>query len=167
MNKTVDLKGDGRKSYPVLREILKPYKHLLTVYRNDSVIPGPLQINISGSAPVQLIRDEVERWVTVDGSVSRDLDPEISPMLVQRVSSPYRRFFKWKGIGKQPEKEKVLMDSLATLARSQQKELRFYAAGNNIALWQALLDAGVYWINVDDLRKFYDFSLKYWHQKNK
>lgn len=163
----IDLKGDGRKSYPVLREILKPYKHLLTVYRNDSVIPGPLQINISGSAPVQLIRDEAERWVTVDGSVSRDLDPEISPMLVQRVSSPYRRFFKWKGIGKQPENEKVLMDSLATLARSQQKELRFYAAGNNIALWQALLDAGVYWINVDDLRKFYDFSLKYRHQKNK
>lgn len=163
----IDLKGDGRKSYPVLREVLKPYKHLLTVYRNDSVISGPLQINISGSAPVQLIRDEAERWVTVDGSVSRDLDPEISPMVVQRVSSPYHRFFKWKGIGKQPLKEKELMDSLANKARLQQKELRFYAAGNNVKIWQALLDAGVYWINVDDLRKFYDFRLNYWRQNNR
>lgn len=163
----IDLKGDGRKSYPVLREVLKPYKHLLTIYRNDSVISGPLQINISESVPVQLIRDETERWVTVDGSISRDLNPEISPMLVQRVSSPYHRFFKWKGIGKQPLKEKELMDSLANKARLQQKELRFYAAGNNIKLWQALLDAGVYWINVDILHKFYDFISRYRLDENK
>lgn len=163
----VDLKGDGRKSYPVLREVLKPYKHLLTVYRNDSVIPGPLQINVSGSVPIQMIQDEKERWVTIDGSVSRDLNPEISPMLVQRVSSPYHRFFKWKGIGKQSLKEKELMDSLANKARMQRKELRFYAAGDNIKLWQALLDAGVYWINVDNLRKFYDFILKYRREENK
>ncbi len=163
----IDLKGDGRKSYPVLREVLKPYKHLLTIYRNDSVISGPVQINVSGCVPVQLIQEEAERWVTIDGSVNKDLDSAISPKLVQRVSSPYYRFFKWKGLGKQPLKEKELMDSLASKAKLQQKELRFYAAGNNMKLWQALLDAGVYWINVDDLHKFHDFSLKYWRQNNR
>jgi hypothetical protein len=163
----IDLKGDGNKSYPILREILKPYKHLLTIYRNDSVFPGPIQINISGHVPVHLIRDEVERWVTVDGSVRKDLHPDISSMLVQRVSSPYRHFFKWRGVGKQPPDEKKLMDSLAYTAQIQQKQLRFYAAGNNKKVWKALLDAGVYWINVDDLQKFHAFRLKYTSQKTR
>ncbi len=162
----IDLKGDGNKSYPVLRELLKSYKHLLTIYRNDSVFPGPIQINISGHVPIHLIGNEVERWVTVDGSVRKDLHPDISPLLVQRVSSPYCHFFKWRGVGKQPPDEKKLMDSLAHLAQIQQKQLRFYAASNNKKVWKALLDAGVYWINVDDLQKFYHFRLKYTSQKN-
>ncbi|MCX7743073.1 MAG: hypothetical protein N2167_00765 [Flavobacteriales bacterium] len=163
----IDLKGDGNKSYPVLRQLLKPYKHLLTIYRKDSVFPGPIQINISGNVPVDLIRNELERWVTIDGSVSKGLDSIISPMLVQRVSSPYRHFFKWRGMGKQPPDEKRVMDSLAHIAQLQHKELRFYAAGNNKKVWKALIDAGVYWINVDDLRKFYDFRLNYKPQKNR
>jgi len=59
------------------------------------------------------------------------------------------------------------MDLPANKAKIQQKKLRFYAAGNNIKIWQALLDAGVYWINVDDMRKFYDFRLNYWRQNKR
>lgn len=147
----IDLKGDGNKSYPVLCELLKPYKHLLTIYRNDSVFPGPIQINISGHVLVHWIRDEEERWVTVDGSISKDLHSDVCPMLVQLVSSSYRHFFKWRGVGKQPPDEKM-MDLLAHLAQIQQKQLRFYVAGNNKKVWKALLESGVYWINVDDLQ---------------
>lgn len=153
----IDIKQDGETTYDLLKQALTPYKDLLTTYRNDSVISGALEINLSGHCPLALLKEEKERWATADLSIEKGLDSNLSHHLVKRVSSPYRKYFKWRGMGTQPIAEKNKLDSLVALAHTQQKQIRFYAAPNNEKVWTTLLDAGVDWINVNKLKSFNAF----------
>lgn len=162
----IDLKGDGRKSYPVLHRILSGYEDILTVYYEDSVKKGPLQVCVSGSRPYDLICEQKKRYVTIDGNIHYDVYSDLPPDLLQRVSDPYGKFFKWRGIGKMPAKEKKLLHDLADNAHRFGRQIRFYGAGNNKKVWKELLDAGVDWINVDGLRKYRKFYKKYSAVKN-
>jgi glycerophosphoryl diester phosphodiesterase len=161
----IDLKGDGRKSYPVLHSILSRYEDMLTVYSGDSVKHGPVRICISGSRPYDLILDQPKRYVTIDGRIDRMVYSDLLPTELERVSDPYGRFFKWRGIGKMPEKQKKLLHDLVENAHAYGREIRFYGARNNARIWKMLLDAGVDWINVDDLGKFRQFYRRYEKKK--
>lgn len=157
----IDLKGNGRKSYPVLHRILSNYEDIITVYYEDSIKKGPLEICVSGSKPYDLISKEKIRYVTIDGNINSDVYSEMPPTILQRVSDPWGKFFKWRGIGKMPDKQKKMLHELVNNAHKYNREIRFYAAGNNKNLWKELLDAGVDWINVDKLSKYRNFYKKY------
>lgn len=157
----IDLKGDGRKSYPVLHSILSRYEDILTIYYPDSVHHGPVRICVSGSRPYDLILAQSKRYVTIDGTIGPNVYSDLLPTQLERVSDPYHQFFKWNGIGRMPAKQKKLLQELVKNAHAHGREIRFYAAGNNKKIWRELLDAGVDWINVDDLGKFKSFYKQY------
>lgn len=162
----IDLKGDGRKSYPVLHQVLSRYEDILTVYQGDSLVKkGPLQVCVSGSRPVDLIVAQEKRYVTIDGSINSDVYSDLSPHLLQRVSDPYGKFFRWKGIGPMPRKQKQLLHDLVDNAHRYGRQIRFYATENSTAIWRELLDAGADWINADDLNKFRGFYRRYQRKK--
>jgi len=157
----IDLKGDGRKSYPVLHSILSRYENILTVYEGTKVRRGPVRVCVSGSRPYELILAQEKRYVTIDGPIDRLVYSSMLPTELERVSAPYGDFFRWRGSGKMPEKEKKMLDDLVENAHRYGREIRFYAAGNSGKVWKELLDAGVDWINVDNLGKFRNFYRRY------
>jgi hypothetical protein len=160
----IEFKDDGNKSYDLLLEILQPYQDLLMKVINDSVLYGPVQILLSGNKPTQRIAEESERIVFIDGSVGSDA--RYPSHLIQRVSNPYHQYFRWNGIARhQPEGDKAILDSLVLQTHQLDRQLRFYACPNNKKIWKVLLDAGVDWLNVDDLNKFNRFYKKYMHEK--
>jgi hypothetical protein len=58
-------------------------------------------------------------------------------------------------------KEKEKLVELCRQAKQYNRKLRFWGCPNNEQVWLELLNAGVGWINIDELNKFKSF---YWNK---
>ena len=60
-----------------------------------------------------------------------------------------------------PKAQKEKLAVLVKLAHEHGRQIRFYALPQNENVWRELLDAGVDWINVDQLKRFAEFYKSY------
>jgi alkaline phosphatase len=60
-----------------------------------------------------------------------------------------------------PKAQKEKLDELVKIAHDHGRQIRFYALPQEENVWRTLLDAGVDWINVDELEKFALFYRDY------
>lgn len=149
----IDLKGNGSLTYPILKETLEKYKEYLTIYNSGKLVKkGPLRIMFSGSRPMNLLNNETEQLFCIDGSLGGDYSE--SKVFVARESAPFGAYFKKRKSGKLSEKEAADLQRLVTKTTNRNREIRFWAAGNNPKRWQTLKDAGVTIINADKLKTF-------------
>lgn len=149
----IDLKGNGSLTYPILKETLEKYKDYLTVYNSGKLVKqGPLRIMFSGSRPMSILNRETEQLFCIDGSLGGDYSE--SSVFVGRESAPYGAYFKKRNNGKLSEKEAADLKRLVEKTTARNREIRFWAAGNNLKRWQTLKIAGVTVINVDKLKTF-------------
>ena len=56
-----------------------------------------------------------------------------------------------------PADEKAKLDDLVAQVHKKGKQIRFYGAPDNLAVWKTLLDAHVDWINTDKLKEYNHF----------
>jgi hypothetical protein len=153
----IDVKSDARASHAALRDLLKTYAPILTVYRKDKVTPGPVRILISGNRDRAAMTAEATtdepRYAALDGQL-QDLSANPSPpaSLVPWISGEWKRSFKWTGTGPMPEGEAAKLKSLANQAHAQHRQLRFWGAPDTEPVWRALRDANVDLINTDNLQ---------------
>jgi hypothetical protein len=162
----IDLKGDGELCYDILRNILKDYLDIVTWYRRDSIVQGPLRILVSGSKPYERIEAEKIRYVTIDGSFS-DLDTRAKYKSIARVSDPFGKFYRLKWLKtKGSIKYNKLVEQIA-IAHAQKREIRFYAAPQNKIWWKIMSDLGGDWVNVDKLGAYKRFYNKMQQQKKR
>lgn len=149
----IDLKGNGSRTYPILKETLEKYKDYLTVYNKGRLAKqGPLRIMFSGSRPMSILNRETEQLFCIDGSLGGDYAE--SNVFVARESAPFSAYFKKRCNGKLSEKEEEDLKRLVEKTSAKNREIRFWAAGNKIKRWQTLKEAGVTVINVDKLKTF-------------
>lgn len=148
----IDVKSDAATTYAAIKEALKPYDTLLTVFRGDKVEPGAITIIISGNRDRATMAREDVRYAALDGGMN-DLtaDPSPSAALVPWVSGPWDKQFKWKGEGAMSDAELTKLKSLVEKAHAQKRIIRFWAIPDNETAWKVLSDAGVDLINTDDL----------------
>ena len=152
----VDLKSEKVETYHALKEIFSNYLDIIQRYEGDNEIHGPVKILLSGNPPIDLIEKEQDRYFYVDGSV--DQWSESYPIdLMPRASTNYRTYFKWYGKGDMPEAELQKLRELITKAHDSGRKVRFWGSPNRIEVWKKLLDEGVDWVNVDDLKGFNEF----------
>lgn len=156
----IDFKTGASETYEKLKEALKPYDAYLTKYINGQKQQGALEVLISGSKPYKEVKEEKERYVTIDGSYG-DAGNLPGINVVTRASSSYGSYFKWRGKGQMPEEERKLLNELVEKAHASGLKARFWAIPDKEKVWRVLLDAGVDWINTDKLKKFRAFYLKY------
>ncbi|HWB64827.1 MAG TPA: hypothetical protein VG603_15025 [Chitinophagales bacterium] len=157
----IDMKTNGDLAYAKLKEILDKYKELFCVYQKDSIISyGPLEILISGSKPYRSLINENTSYATIDADIS-DIDKATLDAVVTRYSDPWHKYFKWKGNGEMPEREKAKLDSLVAAAHRKKKDIRFYAIPDKPEVWKLLLNEHVDWINTDRLKEFNEFMKNY------
>jgi hypothetical protein len=156
----IDLKSDKVSTYRALVEIFSNYKGMIEWYRGDSVVSGPVRVVLSGNPPIELMQSESERYFSVDGRFElwhEDYTSELMP----RASASYWQFFQWNGDGSMPEDELEKLRSLVNLAHVNGRKVRFWATPDRVEIWRLLMDEGVDWVNVDDLKGFYEFYQDY------
>jgi len=155
----VDLKSEKVETYAALKEIFSKYLDIINHFEGDNEISGPVKVLLSGNPPIQLIENEQRRYFFVDGAIdqwSKSYPVDLMP----RASTNYRSYFKWYGKGDMPETEQRKLRELITKAHESERKVRFWGCPNRIEVWKKLLDEGVDWVNVDDLKGFYEFYRK-------
>lgn len=162
----VDFKSEAWATYKKLNEILHPYTNYLHRYdEHENATWGPLRIVLSGSRP--RIEEAIHPWrlCSADGRIN-EVSLTCAPHLFPRISASYSSQFSWKGKGEMPQKDRARLDSLTAYTDRCANKLRFWAMPQNERLWKTHLDAGVYWMNIDDLPRFRRFYLDYTGQED-
>ena len=152
----VELKSDWQISYPVLREILKPYAGMLTTFRPGATQTNAIRIIITGRRAKEMVHGDTERYASLDGELA-DLDSGASSDLVPWISGNWGQSFKWRGSGAMSEADKARLKAIVARAHEQGRRVRFWGAPDQPVFWGEMVANGVDLINTDDLvgaRKF-------------
>jgi hypothetical protein len=152
----VDFKSDGRETYQELSRVLASYAEILSSVENGSYIPRAVDVIISGNRPIDDVAAQSVRYAAVDGRLP-DLDGDSPRHLIPLVSENWNSHFAWDGQGEFPSQQQRKLELLVARAHQQNRRIRFWATPETTEGWQALLDAGVDFINTDDLDGLRDF----------
>jgi hypothetical protein len=155
----VELKSDWRTSYPVLREMLKPYVGMLTTFRPGATETNAIRVIITGHRSKDMFEGESIRYAALDGELA-DLDSALPADLIPWISSDWAPDFKWRGTGPMPEAEQVKLRQIVARAHQQGRRVRFWGAPDQPVFWGEMLANGVDLINTDDLEGAQKFLLK-------
>ncbi len=155
----IDIKSDAVLTYRAIREILEPYKSLLTHFYRDRTDTRAVTVIISGNRPTDLIHSEDVRFAAYDGRLP-DLSSKVSVHFMPLISDKWSRYFRWKGTpeeGPLSPSERNTLRWLAKQAHAQGRRIRFWDTPDTSAAWQELWEAGVDYINTDDLEHLHAF----------
>lgn len=153
----VEFKNDPEAGYAVLKTLIEKYKGLFADRMGHG---GPIKLLITGNRPWKSLYTDKELYITADGAISQAAD-SVPPHIIERVSDPYGSHFTWRGHGPMPKKQRARLDALVKTAHDHGRQIRFYAAPEEENVWRTLLDAGVDWVNADDLPRFATFYQDY------
>ena len=154
----IDVKTDAESTYAVLRETLKKYSAMLTVFRADAIEPKAVTVIISGNRPINTLSNEPVRYAGIDGRLP-DLESKPPRALVPWVSDNWTKTFTWRGEGKMPEDERAQLKRLVQQAHEQGRKIRFWAIPDDRRGWAELRRAGVDLINTDNLAELRAFLI--------
>lgn len=146
----IDVKGDWRTTYPVLRDILKQYSDILTTFPGDAKQTNAVMAIITGNRSREMFAGESVRYAALDGDLA-DLDSTAPATLVPWISSNWAASFKWRGVGAIPEAEKAKVKEIVAKAHEHGRRVRFWGSPDKPVFWSELLADGVDLINTDDL----------------
>lgn len=155
----IDIKTDGPATYRVLDETLSRYGEMLTHVDEAEVKSGPITAIISGNRPWDLVKNDMSRYVGIDGRLS-DLESQESSHLLPLISDNWGLHFRWRGEGPMPTDEKQKLARIVSQAHSHGRKVRFWATPENPQVWRELAGAGVDLINTDKLVELKEFLLK-------
>jgi len=146
----IDVKSDAGDTYIALREVLKEYAGVLTVFRSGSTETNAVTVIISGNRDRAAMANETVRYAALDGRLE-DLDSTESSHFIPLVSESWTKLFKWRGTGPMAEEEKQELLETVTKAHAQGRKVRFWATPDKPEVWNELLNGGVDLLNADDL----------------
>ena len=152
----IDFKTDGPKTYAALQPLLEKYRSMLTEFEPIETKTKAVTVVISGSRPRAVMTKQTKRLAGYDGRLS-DLGLAESPSFMPWVSDSWRSHFKWRGRGVLPAVEQAKLRKIVRRAHNNGQKVRFWAAPDNPAAWEALHAAGVDFINTDRLEALAKF----------
>lgn len=146
----VEIKGDWKTSYPVLRDVLKQYAELLTTFKDGVRETKAIRVIITGHRSREMFAGESVRYASLDGDLV-DLESSDSADLIPWISSNWFQTFKWRGVDAMPAEEKARLKEIVAKAHQQGRRVRFWGAPDRPAFWAELYADDVDLINTDDL----------------
>jgi hypothetical protein len=155
----IDVKTDADQTYAVLREVLKGYADMLTVFRDGKVRTNAITAIISGNRARKAMAAESLRYAFVDGRFE-DLESGAETGLIPLVSEDWSKVFNWRWDGAMPEEVRRRLEQTVAKAHALGYKLRFWNTPDKAEAWKALFDAGVDLINTDDLAGLQKYLLK-------
>lgn len=156
----VDFKTEAVTTYNKLKEILVNYQNIITTVKNGVEQKKVIKIFISGERPKQEILNDDLKLAFLDGR-PKDLESNISSLIMPVVSDNYINFLSWDGAGDIDKNEEQRFKDLVKNTHAQGKVLRLWASPDNENVWRFLLNNDVDLINTDLLAEFRDFFLEH------
>lgn len=158
----IDIKSEGESTYAALEQVLAGYSGILTRFEAGRLVPGIVTAIISGNRPRTTMQSEHNRLAFYDGRAG-DLGSGLLPDFMPLVSDNWTKIFSWTGAGEMPQVEATRLRELVAKAHAQGYKLRFWETpdapgADRDRVWRALADAGVDFINTDDLTGFATFK---------
>ena len=153
----IDIKTDGKTTYPVLHQVLEKYSDILTVFKDGVPTPGPITVIVDGAR--DLIAAQPVRYATIDGG-RNDLDSDAPAGLIPWISMEWKSAFKWMGQGPMPEDERARLREMVKKAHDKGRKIRFWGLPLRAAVWPELYDAGVDLLNADNLQGMKEFLVE-------
>lgn len=157
----IDIKSEARSTYAALDKVLQQYQDVMTHWRHGRTQQRAVDAVVSGNRPIDVMARQQVRYAGYDGRPS-DLGSEMQPTLMPLVSDSWENQFEWAGEGPMPAAERKELRSLVATAHESGYLVRFWATPDEPgpareAVWTELRDAGVDYINTDDLAGLQDF----------
>lgn len=151
----IDIKSEGEATWAAVEKALAKYPQLMTRYQNGRVHPGSVTAVISGSRPLSSMQAATTRFSFYDGR-STDLNSGWSADFMPLVSENWTKLFTWQGVGPMPAAERAKLVAYVELAHAAGYKVRFWSTNDTAgpardALWTELVEAGVDYLNTDDL----------------
>jgi len=153
----IDIKGDGRKTWSVLNNVLKQYADILTSYDGKDVTPGAVSVVVDNAD--RAIAAEQVRYAAIDGRLE-DLDQDVPASLMPWISASWQDTFSWDAKGPIAADELEKLREIVKKVHGQGKKLRFWALPNPLVVWPVLYDEGVDFLNADSQPMLRDFLLE-------
>ncbi len=161
----IDVKSEGVETYQAIHKELRKYQKMLTRFTTAGVKPGAVTVYISGNRPRELMESQKVRYAAYDGRMS-DFGTEVSAEFMPIISDNWTNHFRWRGFGEMPAAEKEKLNNIVSTSHENGQKVRFWATPDlptpqREAIWHELLDAGVDYINTDDLAGLQAFLLEH------
>jgi hypothetical protein len=151
----IDIKTGGASTYLELDRQLRRHQHLFTTYAHGRVRRGPVTAVISGDRAARVpMEAQTVRRAFYDGRLTDLGGTEAS--FASLISDNWTLHFGWRGVGAFPDTERQKLRGIVGAAHRRGQKVRFWATPDvpgpaRDALWGELLDAGVDYLNTDDL----------------
>jgi glycerophosphoryl diester phosphodiesterase len=152
----IEFKSSAEETYPLLQAALKPYRAMLTEFRERDKRERAITVLITGNAPREQAKKERRRLFAIEGGLS-DIGSEVPLLLVPQVSTRWTETFRWSGFGEFPEEERTRLMALMAQAQRDGRKVRFWGGFDTPTLWKVQREAGVDWLNVDSLARLRAF----------
>ena len=113
---------------------------------------APVMVVVSGNRPRAMMERMPVRHAAYDGRLE-DLGrrPPPPPAFIPLVSDEWKRVSAWKGQGRLPPRDSAALARAVRRAHAQHRRLRLWGAPDVESIWRVQYDAGVDYINTDDL----------------
>jgi glycerophosphoryl diester phosphodiesterase len=157
----IDIKTRGELTYKALKDVLKQYPDIISVYKESGVSEKPVRVVVSGNRPLDFMKNEKERYAGYDGRLS-NLDSEETSSLIPMISDNWKQHFKWRGEEKITAQEKEKLHSIVQKAHAKGRTVRFWNTdmrrkNQQLRVWEEFKSAGVDYINTDKLKLLNEF----------
>ena len=146
----VDVKSEPVSTYQALHQVLSNYHDILTTTQDNKTTNGAVRVILSGNRAWKEIETTKIRFCGIDGRLD-NLGSNKPAHLLPLISDNWKHHFKWDGEGDFPEDEKQKLDGIVKQAHLSERAVRFWNTPEKQTVWKVLNDAGVDFINTDNL----------------
>jgi hypothetical protein len=146
----VDVKSEPISTYQALHQLLSNYHDILTTIQNNKITYGAVRVILSGNRAWKEIEKTKIRFCGIDGRLA-NLDSGKSAHLLPLISDNWKHHFQWGGEGDFPEDEKQKLIGIVHQAHLSGRAVRFWNTPEKQTVWKVLYNAGVDFINTDNL----------------
>lgn len=158
----LDVKSNPTRSRQQLETLLAHYPGVLSSWRDGHFIPGAVTVVLSGTLSGTMY-DAPLRWSGVDGRLRLSSTKVLSDVMPLR-SDCWPELFSWNGEGPMPGDQRDRLVRLVGDAHAAAQRTRLWDTPDRRGaardrLWATLLDAGVDYLNTDDLAGAREFLL--------
>lgn len=155
----IDFKNDKEKIFTVLSQLSNKYNGMFETYSPTSKTWGPIKMLLTGNPPLELYLKDSLKFALIDGSLQQMKNVRYQKWF-GRISTNYKNHFS-NTADQLTEEEEIKMKSLVDSVHKAGYPFRFWNTENYECNWEALLNYGCDVINIDNLKNFRLFYLKY------